>query len=188
VAAVGLVGARYNRLTGTTPKLRDDQLDGMVDVDVIGGNQLPLVSVAALRAVGAHDPELFYGFEELELGLRLRAAGFRLVVNGDQWLARRHAQGRAGPDAPRALRRETPSRRYLSVRNQLVVARRYGSVTAPLAVTAANLLARPVMDLRRGRRPWRRYQLSTARGLVDGWLGRLGPRADASATDAGATR
>src|SRR5207244_7593320 len=130
VAGVGLVGARFGRWTGLTRRLRDDELRGLIDVDVIGGNQLPLLRVGAVRIVGPHDAALFYGFEELELGLRLRRAGFRLVVDGDAWLAVRRAQGRTGAARPPSTRRESPDRPYLSVRHQLGVAGRLGPWSA----------------------------------------------------------
>ena len=48
-------------------------------VDHLHGNPVPCYRVGALRQVGPFDAELFFGFEELELGLRLRREGSTLT-------------------------------------------------------------------------------------------------------------
>ena len=70
-AAVGWGGARFDRRKGQMVRIDDAELGGAVTVDYIAGNQFPLYSVAAVRAVGPFRGDLFFGFEELEYGLRL---------------------------------------------------------------------------------------------------------------------
>src|SRR4029453_7830814 len=94
---VGLVGSRFDRRRARLQRLPDSELGhGPLDVDYIGGGHLPLYRVAAVRAVGVVDPSYFFGFEDLEYGLRLRSRGWRVVADGDQWLELRRAQGRLG--------------------------------------------------------------------------------------------
>ena len=94
LGAVGGVGATFDWARGRVVRVPDERLDGPVPVDYIGSGQLPLYSVRAARAVGVFKPELFFGFEELEYGLRLRAAGWSLYVDGDRWRAGRILLGR----------------------------------------------------------------------------------------------
>ena len=79
VAAVGLRGAKLHRwharLVRTEPAAGCD-----AEVDYLASNGAPLYRWDAIAAVGFFDPVLFFGFEDLELGLRLNAAGWRCLV------------------------------------------------------------------------------------------------------------
>ncbi len=172
VAAVGLTGARYRRRTGRLLRVPDDELTDLTDVDYIGNGMCPLYRIAALRAVGVFDPALFFHFEELDFGLRLRAGGWRLVLARDVTLRTRSATGRLGlgPRA-RVARRSTAWRTYYAARNEVLVARRHGALTAPFVVTARLVAGGAVHALRsrtiEGVPP-------RVHGLVDGWRGRTG--------------
>lgn len=60
-------------------------------VDQIGNGRVPIYNFRAIEHVGAMKPELFFGYEELELGLRLRSNGYELFVDG-RLRARHEAQ------------------------------------------------------------------------------------------------
>lgn len=129
-AAVGLVGARFDARRGRLVRLADEELTGLVDVDYLGGGQLPIYRVDALRQIGGCDSDLFFGFEELELGLRLRQAGHRLVVDGrllreSRIAVSRYGLGRRIPSTPLP-----PWRRYYSSRNIVLISRRFGACSA----------------------------------------------------------
>lgn len=78
VAAVGLRGAdlreRWATLHRVHPRGR------ATDVDYLAGGGAPLYRWTAIDELGFFASELFFGFEDLEFGLRLRAAGYRLLV------------------------------------------------------------------------------------------------------------
>lgn len=174
VAGVGKVGARYDRRSGRTVRVPDAELVGLVDVDWIGGGQLPLYRAEALGSVDL-DGDLFFGFDDLDLGLRLKASGWSLLVDGGRWLMERDAMGRVGVSA-KTLRAKSPAapwRTYYSNRNLLIVAKRWGRWSAPLFATGF-ALARSARAFRTGfaagALAWR--------GIVDGLLGRSGKRAD----------
>ena len=59
--------------------------NGVVAVDHIHGGYLPVYRRSALESVGGFDSTLFWGFEELDLGRRLSAAGSILYVDTDHW-------------------------------------------------------------------------------------------------------
>ena len=72
-------GGLLNRWTGTIR--RSDRAARVADVDHLHGGYLPVYRFDGLSAVRSCDPSFFYGFEELELGRRLRAGGRKLVVD-----------------------------------------------------------------------------------------------------------
>ncbi len=128
VAAVGLNGARFSRTRGAV-RLLDEELDGLVDVDFVTGGGRPTYNVRALRRLGVEfDATLFFGFEELDIGMGIRSAGGRVVVDGD-WLRQARARaGKLGRPLPRVQpRRRARWRTYYSVRNHLIVSWRHSS-------------------------------------------------------------
>lgn len=163
VAAVGFIGARYNRRTGQPKRIPNPR--DTVEVDWIGGGQLPMYRTAALATV-EFDPGLFFGYEELALGLRLQRAGWRLIVDAERWAASRTALGRDNTSRTELRVTVAPWRQYYSARNLILIGRTVGRRTA-LVATAASL-ARAMRS-----RSWK-----ALRGTVDGVLGRTGRRVD----------
>lgn len=173
-AGVGLAGARYDSLSGVFKRVDDEELVGAVPIDYIGGNQLPTYSCQVVRRVGVFEPSLFFGFEEGEYGLRLRSHGYKLYVDGEILRGERAYYGRLNLRS-RALRTrdQIPAwRRYYSVRNATVLARRYAGALAPLVLAAGGGVL-GALDLARMRRPMREVILPIRAGL-DGLLGRSG--------------
>lgn len=78
VAGVGLRGAELDRrrvrLRGMRPVT-----DGCVDVDYLASSGAPAYRWTAIDTIGFFDDWLFFGFEDLDLGLRLRNEGWRIV-------------------------------------------------------------------------------------------------------------
>jgi glycosyltransferase involved in cell wall biosynthesis len=181
VGAVGLVGARFDRRSGRLVRPRDDELGGPVTVDYVAGNQLLMVRAGPARKIAGFDPDLFFGFEELDYCLQLQREGFGIYIDGPACLAERREYERLGEAVGRAPRPTNAWRRYYSVRNHIVIMRRYVSWPRAAMVTAAEFLLRPVVD-RSQRRPGR-IALARAggRGCVDAWLGRLGRRVEPDA-------
>ena len=178
VAGVGVGGSTYRRRLGTFRRLEDHELTGTVDLDVIFGGSLPMYRAGVLRREGGFDTELFWGFEEAELGLRLRSLGYRLCAPGPLFLHARQVAGTAG--MPSRNLRTPPGkaawRRYYSVRNSTVVARRYGG---PLAAAFVGLggATKGAVTLMRTGRPLPEVLLP-ARGALDAYRHRLGRRVD----------
>lgn len=174
VGAVGIVGGRFSARRARAVRVPDDELAGAVPVDWIAGNQFPVYSVAALRHVGVFDERLFFGFEELDFGLRLRAAGYGLYVDGDLWRRAREVAGRLGldPSPSRALD-DTSWRRYYSLRNMIYILRKQGA-GAGAARLAARSLAKPVANApRQPGQAWR-HLVFNARAITDAYRGRMG--------------
>jgi glycosyltransferase involved in cell wall biosynthesis len=174
--AVGTMGARFDWATGRTVRPTDEELVGPVAVDYIGGNRFPLYSAAALRQVGVPWPELFFGLDDLEIGLRLKRNGYALFAPGEPWAAQRRAAGRpGGPVRPSLVLDDEPSwRRYYSLRNSIVILRRYGATRAALRVTLERGLLKPLLNAPRSPRLALRHLRLSAEASRDAWTGRLG--------------
>jgi glycosyltransferase involved in cell wall biosynthesis len=178
VGGIGLAGARFDARLGRIRRVLDDQLEERTDVDYIGGNQLPIYLVDAIRAVGVFDEKLFFGFEELEFGLRLRRGGWRLLVPGSITRGLRQRNHRLGLGKRVAGRGLPPWRRYYSARNIVLISRRYGGPGASLiaAFHSGCLAAVRALTVRRAV-----AEAGMAmRGALDGICGRTGRRVDPS--------
>lgn len=175
VGAVGLVGARLDRRRGRLVRPADEELVGPLDVDYVGGGQFPLYRSAVVRAVGGCDPRYFFGFDDLELGCRIRSAGYRVLVDGEHLLEQRRAVGRTGLTVRPSSDWTRPAwRDYYSTRNLVHLLKDQGHPGAALRLALTTGLAKPLLatlrDPRRGL-PRARLQL---RAAADGWAGRLG--------------
>lgn len=173
-AGVGLRGARLDRWTGRPVPVAGP---GTPPVDHLHGNCLPCYRLGPLREVGPFDPRLFFGFEELELGLRLRRARFTLYADTELNAAVGTAMGHADPFARPRLRLDVPSlRRYYELRNLLVVLRRDGRHMQAVAWALVAGILKPVAWL--AVHP--RLAVTTLRldfvAIRDAFAGRLGPR------------
>jgi glycosyltransferase involved in cell wall biosynthesis len=179
-AGVGLSGARLDWKRGRLIRPRDMGLTGLVTVDYIAGNQLPFYLAAAVRKVGTFSSALFFGFEELEYGLRIGKAGYRLYSPGSRWLEQRS-------DAPGGVGRPmlglgAPSwRRYYSLRNLIHILREHGRTRAAARVTAVQGFLKPLANMARSpRMAWRHLGLNMV-ACRDGWTTRLGRTLDPEA-------
>lgn len=172
LGGVGLWGAALRRsgrlraATGTDPE----------PVAYLPGGACPHYRIGALRKADGPDPALFFGFDDLDLGLALARAGASLWSSG---LARAHGwtsmvEGRTASAAVSA-----PTwRRYYSLRNLVIVLRRDGRTAAALTMSLLAGVGKPLLNLpRRPRDGWRSLRLN-ARALRHGWTGRGGKHLD----------
>lgn len=189
LGGIGISGGRFDFDTGAVRRIDDREIEGAVEVDHITGGGLPGYRVAAIRAVGPPRSELFFGFEELEYGLRLTSAGFRLFADGEEWKRRKKVKREEGllpPEHVSIARSEQtnwrvsdPSwRRYYSLRNLTFILRSHGRSWTAIKVGLSRGLAKPIVNLFVTPGPaWRNLQMN-ARALRDGWLGRMGRTID----------
>jgi rhamnopyranosyl-N-acetylglucosaminyl-diphospho-decaprenol beta-1,3/1,4-galactofuranosyltransferase len=173
--AVGLVGARFDCRRGRLRRVPDGELHEAVPVDYVGGGQYPLYRVAAVRAVGDFRENLFFGFDDLEYGLRMGAAGYSIYADGPLWMRERERARRLGMTVRPSIGLEDPSwRRYYSLRNLIVILRASGHVGAAVRVTLTSGLAKPAVNLPRRPGVAARSLAFNARACLDGWTGRMG--------------
>ena len=173
-AGVGLRGARLERWTGQVVPVDGA---GMRPVDHLHGNRLPCYRVGPLRRVGLFDADLFFGFEELELGLRLRRSGYRLYADADLYSSVRTMIGGGEPQAAPSARLQAPSlRRYYALRNRLVVLGRERLYLQALGWALVAGILKPATWLPvHPANAWIHLRVNLT-AIADASAGRLGPR------------
>jgi GT2 family glycosyltransferase len=116
---VGAVGERFDRKKGTIIRLKDIELTGYLEVDTISGNMFPLVSKRVFEKGILPNKELFFGFEELDFGLSLKRAGFKILTSGKLHLKHRKLAGRLNLISNKNQKKLYSSlwREYYSARN-----------------------------------------------------------------------
>jgi hypothetical protein len=178
-AAVGISGGWFDWRRGRMRRIPDDELIDAVPVDHVAGNQLPFFLVRAIRSVGVFCDDLFFGFSELEFGLRLWTSGFSLYGHGPLWLESRRRTRRLNREIRPSLRlRPLSWRDYYTLRNAIFILRRFGRPATALRVTFVHGLAKPMVNLPIAPRQAVRLLMINVRASTDGWLGRMGRRVD----------
>jgi len=163
-------GATYDASKGYPGRVRHygrcmaDVALGPVSTQRFSGAAV-LIPSRVLADVGGFDESLFFLYEDVELSLRMRAAGWQIWFEPGAVVRHRVAMTQGGEHSPTSF--------YYGLRNQLVVAHRHGGRRRPLrtAVTTMVHLARV-----RHARDRRAALRATLEGLADGVRGRLGPR------------
>jgi glycosyltransferase involved in cell wall biosynthesis len=174
-AGVGLLGARFDFGRGRLHRMEDHELEGSVAVDYIGGNAFPTYLTGAVREVGTFASALFWGFDDLEFGLRLRRAGYSMYADGPRWLAGREKGGRLGLHVQPSLRVAGPNwRRYYTLRNVIYILRTHGHRSAALRVSLLQGLGKPLANLVVDPRASVQSLAMNWKSCRDGWLGRMG--------------
>ena len=177
VAAVGAVGTLFDWTHGETIRLPDQALDGVVEVDNIGGNGQLILRREAVRAIGLPDHRLFIDFEDTEYCLRLRRAGYRLLVDGDLMREYRTKAGRLQlkqQRLPRLRKHPSPWRRYYSTRNYIFSMNKTFHRPDLARREAFKALGRSILYLRHGLKCGPAYSRLQFRAVLDGYLGRMG--------------
>jgi glycosyltransferase involved in cell wall biosynthesis len=174
-AGVGLMGARFDWRRGRPVRVPDRELDGVVAVDYVGGNKLPMYRVEAIHQVGPFRPELFFGFDDLEFGLRLGARGYALYVDGGAWRTRRADRGRLGRNRfPSSVLDQPSWRRYYSLRNVIWILRQHGRDLTAAKLALLGGVGKPLANVVRAPRLATRHLRLNWEALRDGWTGRMG--------------
>jgi GT2 family glycosyltransferase len=177
---VGISGGWFDWRRGRMRRVADAQLKKeAVPLDHVAGNQLPCFLVGAVRRVGVFCDELFFGFSELEFGLRLWTSGYTLYGYGPLWLESRKQTGRVGLKI-RPSRRLHPVnwRDYYSLRNAIFILRRFGHRRTALRVTLVHGLAKPMVNVAISPRLAFQHLRINIRAIRDGWTDRMGRRVE----------
>lgn len=146
ISGVGLHGGLFDINHGRVrPPVGDS---GIVSVDHLHGYALPVYRRKALQQVGGFDTEVFWGFEELELGCRLTSAGHGLVVDMDHWNEVAERYPKAGDRRGIQFAVGPPSSgRYYSMRNLLRVLGRQRAWRAIAEVVMVRAIGKPLAGM-----------------------------------------
>ena len=123
---IGAVGQWFNFKNGMMKRVPDEELykEGVLEVDTIAGNMCKIINSDVCRINNVYpDETLFFGFEELDFDLRLKKAGYRLLVDRQLYYAHRKYSNRLGL-IKRDFKKKNKSlliREYYSIRNILYI-------------------------------------------------------------------
>jgi GT2 family glycosyltransferase len=156
-------GARFDPARGRSGRMEHYRrrltagFVGVRPIDRAAGAAM-LVSRRAIERVGAFDPDLFFLHEDVDLSLRVHAAGFELLLVPAARVWHRVAATQDGHE-------RTPLTSYYGLRNNLLVCERH----APLPRAAAwrrelACVGTHLVGLRRADRP-----VASLRALLAGW-------------------
>jgi GT2 family glycosyltransferase len=164
-AGVGPSGATFDARRGRSCRPDLDVPDRYLPVDWIGGGMCPLYDLSAVNRAGGLEPSMFWGFEDLDLGLRLRSAGYRLYRDRDHRPGRPIDVPTKAEGAPSA-----PWRRYYTTRNLVRIVARESSWWWAGCVAVRSIVGAAVRSS--GRRV--PATVAAVRGAFDAARGRAG--------------
>ncbi len=125
IGIIGGVGQAFNCFTGGIVRINTSLLEEKryIKVDSIAGNQAMLVKSKVIMNGILPNKNLFFGFEEFDFCLRVKKAGFNLVVNSSLYLRSRKKYKRTNYERPFYILKDKNKlkREYYSVRNSLFI-------------------------------------------------------------------
>jgi GT2 family glycosyltransferase len=84
IGLVGSTGVKFNYSSFSLRRIDNVDLKGILEVDMIGGNQFPLVNRRVYESGILPNPDIFFGFEDLEFNLRVLQNKFQILINGEE--------------------------------------------------------------------------------------------------------
>lgn len=164
LAGIGLRGASLQRRRARLRRVEAPE-GRSLPVDYLASNGAPMYRWDALDDVGFFDPELFFGFEDLDLGLRLTARGWRL------WAASLASLHVVADTAPASV----AWREYFKARALVAIAHRHlGSVAVATAVARSVLAGGAWLAVRERDVRLAGARLAGARDALRGHMGSNG--------------
>ncbi|WP_297337973.1 glycosyltransferase [Algoriphagus sp.] len=123
VGILGAVGHFFDRKKGVIKRIQSRLLEKKetLEVDTIAGGMCMLVNRRVVDEGILPDPELFFGFEELDFCLKVSRKGFSLLVDCKLFLEARERFNKTGFERPIYLKKENLNREYYSLRNLLFI-------------------------------------------------------------------
>lgn len=121
---LGAVGHFFDHKKGEIKRVQSRLLEKkkVLGVESIAGNMSMLVHRDVVKARIFPDPELFFGFEELDFCLKVKRQGFSLNVHCGLFLESRKKHQRLDFERPVYQKKENLVREYYSLRNLLYIA------------------------------------------------------------------
>jgi glycosyltransferase involved in cell wall biosynthesis len=127
---LGAVGQFFDRKKGVIKRVQTRLLEKKewIEVDYVAGGMCMLVNGEVARAGIAPNPDLFFGFEELDFCLRVSRKGYGIVVDCGLFLEARTLYNKLEYDRPHYRKKKNLVREYYSLRNLLIIS---DSLTLP---------------------------------------------------------
>jgi len=152
---LGLVGHRFNKWTGEIIRIRDEELkEKVIEVDTIGGGQCKIISTKVARLGIFPEKKLFFGFEDLDIDIKIKQAGFKSYVSGKLLYDSRSGNNRLNYKKSSAMvyDENTLNRQYYSIRSLLTIFSSNHYITALLYLSLKKLITL-ILTFAHGPRP-----------------------------------
>lgn len=123
VGVLGSVGQFFDRKKGVIKRIQTRLLERkeILEVDYVAGGMCMLVSGKVAQAGITPDPDLFFGFEELDFCLNVQRKGYCILVNSSLFLEAREFYNRLELKRPFYKKKSNLNREYYSLRNLLMI-------------------------------------------------------------------
>lgn len=123
VGVLGTVGQFFDRKKGVIKRIQTRLLEKKqtLEVDYVAGSKCLLINGNLARAGIAPNPELFFGFEELDFCLKVSRKGYVILVDCKLFLEARAKANRLNFERPLYAKKKNLVREYYSLRNLLMI-------------------------------------------------------------------
>ncbi len=120
---LGSVGQFFDRNKGKILRVQTRLLEKkkVLSLDYVAGSKNMIVSGEVARKGIGPNPELFFGFEELDFCLKVKRVGYEILVDTSLFLEARKSSNRLDFKRPLYKRKENLIREYYSLRNLLMI-------------------------------------------------------------------
>lgn len=120
---IGTVGHYFDRESGVLKRIETKVLEKRksIEVDYVAGGMCMLVRGDVARHGIKPNPDLFFGFEELDFCLKVKRRGYQIIVDCKLFLAAREKSNRLNFSQPSYIKKENLAREYYSLRNLLII-------------------------------------------------------------------
>jgi GT2 family glycosyltransferase len=175
IGIIGCLGTRYNLSNGLTIRVPDKNLRGLLEVDCVSGNMFPMLHRNLYNRNIFPNPDLFFGFEELEFCLAVKRANLKIFVSGSEIYRHRLLHGRLGLIKKyKAKSKEQLWREYYSTRNIIyILLRKEQSYKGVLSISMRTI-AKMLYGFKFGYEYGRLNFYFLSKGLYDAFRNRMG--------------
>lgn len=120
---LGSVGHFFDRKKGVMKRIQSRLLEKkeFLEVDSVAGNMSMIVNAKMIQDGILPNPDLFFGFEELDFCLKASRRGYSIVVPCSIFLELRKLHQRTEFERPLYKKKENLVREYYSLRNLLMI-------------------------------------------------------------------
>ena len=175
IGIIGAVGTRLNLRNGLTIRIPDNDLKGNLDVDCVAGNMFPLLHRNLYNQNVFPNPDLFFGFEELDFCLAVKRANLKIIVSGDEIFRHRLLHGRL--DLIKKYKVKSIAslwREYYSTRNIIYILLRKEKAYSAIAYITLRTFLKMFYMFRFGFEYGKLNFYYLSNGLYDGYRNRMG--------------
>ncbi|MCX6171899.1 MAG: glycosyltransferase [Flavobacterium sp.] len=175
IGIIGCLGTRFNLRNGLTLRLPDNDLNGLLEVDSISGGMFPMLHRNLYNQNIFPNPDLFFGFEELDFCLAVKRAKLKIFVSGDEIYRHRLLHGRLDLIKKYKVKSiDSLWREYYSTRNIIYILLRKEKAYSALAYITLRTCLKMFYMFRFGLKYGKLNFHYLSKGLYDGYRNRMG--------------